>query len=144
MAKERDARYPNVVSLARELANHGTERGRRTLTVIEAISAGRRERAAAARASDPSPTPSGSGLDTGTLSAAATERAPSSSMGTRRSSGPRFGLLVVALGAIAGTIFFVQRLRAPDHNARGAATTDAAVMPPEKQAEPPAPPIASV
>lgn len=139
MSKERDARYPDVVALARDLASHGTDRGRRTLTVIEAISAGRHERVAPARSSDTWPTPSGAGIDTGTLSAAlGAEVRP---VATRRAAGPRVGLLAIALGAIVGVVFLVQKLRVPENPSRGAATTDGAVMP-EEAMEAPAPPPA--
>jgi serine/threonine-protein kinase len=130
LSKERDARYPDIVSLARELAHHGSERGRRALTVIEAVAAGQPEGPTPVRTSDQSPTPTGPGLDTGTLSAAADGLGPRSTR-QRPTSGSRFAILAVVIAAIAAVIFLMQRLHVSQADSRSAASADGAVAPPE-------------
>jgi hypothetical protein len=142
LSKERDARYPDIVSLARELAHHGSERGRRALTVIEAVAAGQPEGPTPVRTSDQSPTPTGPGLDTGTLSAAADGLGPRSTR-QRPTSGSRFAILAVVIAAIAAVIFLMQRLHVSQADSRSAASADGAVAPPEAVA-PPAAPISSM
>jgi eukaryotic-like serine/threonine-protein kinase len=109
MAREREARYPDVLSLARDLVAHGTERGRRALGVIEAVSKGQSKSSLPVRASDPPPTRTETVLDTGTLSAAAEGLGPSS-VRTRQGTRSKALFPVIGLGlAVLGTAIWKNR-----------------------------------
>ncbi|HEX6272352.1 MAG TPA: serine/threonine-protein kinase, partial [Polyangiaceae bacterium] len=114
MAREREARYPDIVSLARELAVYGTERGRRALTVIEAVSSGQDD---ALPGIPPAVLASGlgaatirPGLDTGTLSAAA-DSAPRSAAAPRLGPRARATIFVATLLFIGGAVAYVNTRR---------------------------------
>jgi serine/threonine-protein kinase len=109
MASEPNARYPDVRSLARDLVAYGTDRGRRALDVIEAVSKGHSKSTPSVRTSAPTPTPAGPELDTGTLSAAAEALGPSS-IPTRQGTRSKALLPLIALGvAVVGTAVWKSR-----------------------------------
>jgi serine/threonine protein kinase len=139
MARERDARYPDVLSLARDLVAHGTDRGRRALGVIEAVSRGHSKVTPSVRASDPTPTSTVPALDTGTLSAAAEGLAPSS-VPTRHGTRSKAFFPLIALGmAVVGTAIWKNR-SAPESPPPSSASSDGSTTAPNATTAVPAVP----
>jgi serine/threonine protein kinase len=128
LSRERDARPPDVASLARELVVHGTERGRRALDVVEAVATSSRDSTPPVDTSLPAPATTRPGLDTGTLSAAA-EPAPPSTAAPRRDARSRAAILVTALAGIAVAVAFVNTRVTAESPLPSAAASDGATAP---------------
>ncbi|HEX6277417.1 MAG TPA: hypothetical protein VFZ53_30450, partial [Polyangiaceae bacterium] len=132
MAREREARYPDIVSLARELAVYGTERGRRALTVIEAVASGQDDALPgtppAVLASGLGATTLRPGLDTGTLSAAA-DSTPRSAAAPRLGPRARATIFVATLLFIGGAVAYVNTRRTSEAPLPSAAMSNTATAP---------------
>jgi serine/threonine-protein kinase len=143
MARERDARYPDIASLSRALAAYASERGRRALKVIEAVATGQGESAPSADparfapASVPAPpATTRPGLDTGTLSAAA-DSMPRSGAAPRLEPRVRATIFVVTLGVIGSAVAYVNTRRASEAPLPSAAMSQTSPAPALSEPSPP-------
>ncbi len=120
LKKERAERFGSIRELGRELAPHGSERARRSLAVIEAVSAPAVD---VPLASEPEPVERPE-LDTGTLTAATESPAPRSTATPARSPNRAWLGVLVALAAVLAIARFALTSRSePDRPAAPAEST---------------------
>lgn len=123
MTPERNGRFPDVLSLAREVAPHGTARSRRALEVIEAIGSRPRPSVPHAEPSIATLSTTAPRLDTGTLSAAAEPKRPSG-VPPRATVSQRATVVLGALVATTVGVAFVSTRRPAEAPLPGTTATD--------------------
>jgi hypothetical protein len=129
LKKERAERYESIRELARELTPHGSERARRSLSVIEAIST---RSVDVARPNEPAETEPLE-MDTGTLTAATESPVPRSTATPAHRSNRPWLVAALALAGLAGVARWLTAPRA-EADRPGGPVTEGKTTPSANQA----------